>query len=286
MVMIYLALTAGSSRSDDIEKAGEVMQQQQKMQLSRLRKDILDSRSKHKVDTSLTLAKIATIPEDAMSQSRDVDDDDELQDIKVDTDGIEGGGTDDKEDDGLANIKNADDELTQTITLSTIAGDIHINLRPDLSLPSVEYIQSLLQSPEPCTDCRFYRADKPGILQGELTKKFVNEKPTLGKCPDEYKGKTTTDKTDCPDWDKDCGCHGPVMTRGMVGWAGGGTGPDFFINMYKKKATHWENQHTVWGEVVDEDSLDLIDHIFDLEVKEGGTMRMLKEPLHITMSES
>jgi len=50
----------------------------------------------------------------------------------------------------------------------------------------------------------------------------------LGPCPIE----NYVPENECPKHDPDCGCHGPVMTRGMVGWAGGGSGPDFFINTH------------------------------------------------------
>ena len=33
----------------------------------------------------------------------------------------------------------------------------------------------------------------------------------------------------CPSHDPNCGCHGPIMSKGMVGWAGGSAGPDLFI---------------------------------------------------------
>mgnify|MGYP004300881927 CR=1 FL=1 len=33
----------------------------------------------------------------------------------------------------------------------------------------------------------------------------------------------------CPSHDPQCGCHGPIMSKGMVGWAGGSAGPDLFI---------------------------------------------------------
>ena len=43
----------------------------------------------------------------------------------------------------------------------------------------------------------------------------------------------------------------PVIRRGMVAWAGGGGGPDFFIAL----ANHpeWGNGHAVWGQVLPED---------------------------------
>ena len=43
-----------------------------------------------------------------------------------------------------------------------------------------------------------------------------------GKCPSGFEDVAN----DCPEWDKSCGCHGPVMQKGYVGWAAGATGPD------------------------------------------------------------
>jgi hypothetical protein len=34
------------------------------------------------------------------------------------------------------------------------------------------------------------------------------------------------------------------MTKGMVAWAAGESGPDFFMNNYKAKADWWGTQHT------------------------------------------
>ena len=40
----------------------------------------------------------------------------------------------------------------------------------------------------------------------------------------------------------------PVIRRGMVAWAGGGGGPDFFVALAQHP--EWGNGHTVWAEVV------------------------------------
>ena len=75
------------------------------------------------------------------------------------------------------------------------------------------------------------------------------------------------------------------MTKGMVGWAGGGNGPDFFINIYEKPVDWWGQQHTVWGIVEDPESLDLLrNHILQLPVKNGGSMHMLEEPFDFQMA--
>ena len=162
----------------------------------------------------------------------------------------------------------------ETVKLITKLGTIHINLRPDLSLPSVQYIRQIVQSSEPCSKCSFYRAEKPGILQGILQKPNIAPNTILGDCPTEYK---TVKVTECPPHDPNCGCHGPIMTRGMVGWAAGRGGPDFFIDMYKRKADWWANQHTVWGEIVDQGSLDIVMKFFELESHKVGQMTMIND---------
>jgi len=140
--------------------------------------------------------------------------------------------------------------LPKSLTLTTSQGNIEIELRPNQALESVQYIKSLLDSPEPCKRCRFYRAEQRGILQGILKKSNVLPNKVLGTCPDGFK--------DVPK------CHGPLMTRGMVGWAAGEGGPDFFIDNYSRPADWWNNDHTVWGEIVDEESLRVVDSFFDL----------------------
>ncbi len=186
----------------------------------------------------------------------------------------------DEQDDGNEEEEEKDEsgaedegELPATLTLNTIEGEIIINLRPDLSRESVQYIKALLDSPEPCRACRLYRAEQRGILQGILTKEDVPRGITkLGNCP---KGVEV---------EKGEKCHGPMMTRGMVGWAAGEGGPDFFIDNYHKKADWWGNEHTVWGEVIDESSLEVIVGIFDLPTHKEG-LTFLDTPIHIDISE-
>jgi cyclophilin family peptidyl-prolyl cis-trans isomerase len=68
----------------------------------------------------------------------------------------------------------------------------------------------------------------------------------------------------------------------MVGWAGGGGGPDFFINTHKEPVDWWEHQHTVWGQVKDEQSLELIERIYKLPAQ-GQGMRMLNEQIEFSV---
>lgn len=74
---------------------------------------------------------------------------------------------------------------------------------------------------------RFYRVENQLLLQGIISEDSVPKNTILGPCPDYAKYQNHATK--CPAHDPNCGCHGPVMTNGMVGWAGGTGGPDFFI---------------------------------------------------------
>ena len=64
----------------------------------------------------------------------------------------------------------------------------------------------------------------------------------------------------------------------MVGWAGGSNGPDFFINTHKDPVVWWEHQHTVWGQVRDTGSLELMEKIYKLPAKLNG-MTMLEQKI-------
>jgi cyclophilin family peptidyl-prolyl cis-trans isomerase len=130
------------------------------------------------------------------------------------------------------------DSYHGTVILSTAMGDIKIILQPELSPESVAYVHDIAKNG--CDRCAFYRTEKPGIFQGMIKSESIPPITVKGKCPPDDVGT----KQDCPEHDKNCGCHGPIMTKGMVGWAGGGTGPDFFIDTYENPAFFWGNQHT------------------------------------------
>ena len=89
-----------------------------------------------------------------------------------------------------------------------------------------------------------YRAEN-FLIQGRidcapaLAARFPVEK---GPCPADAK---PDEGRKCPAHDPSCGCHGPLMTRGMVGWAGGGAGPDWFVYTGEAPAIQWANDHTV-----------------------------------------
>lgn len=175
-------------------------------------------------------------------------------------------------------------ETTKTkpkfLVLKTTIGDIKITLRPDLSQGSVDYIYKLVESygENRCMHCSFYRAENPGILQGIMENKGVVPTNTVrGSCPPGSENVPN----DCPDWDKHCGCHGPIMTRGSVAWAAGDPGgPDFFIDAYKKPADWWGTQHTNFGFIED---MSLVDSIFELPANREGGMTYLEDPIHFDL---
>jgi hypothetical protein len=168
---------------------------------------------------------------------------------------------------------------TLVLTIADV-GVIRIVLRPDLSQESVDYIRATVQTG--CKRCSLYRAEKPGILQGIVAAADDSHVTKKGSCP---AGDESSTKNDCPAWDQNCACHGPIMTRGMVAWAAGGTGPDFFMDAYPSKATWWGTQHTVFGEIQDAASLQVIDEkIFGMPVHNQGGLTMLDAPLHFEMA--
>lgn len=176
-------------------------------------------------------------------------------------------------------------EQPRVLVLKTTRGDIHIKLRSDLSRESVQHIQQLAENADNCEKCQFYRSEKDLLLQGVMLPKSsipaLAERPPKGKCPPEFANRAQ----DCPKHDPKCGCHGPTMTKGMVGWAGGNTGPNFFINVYKKPVEWWGQQHTVWGLIEDPKSLNIVENrILNLPVdKSGGSMNMLKNKIGFQM---
>lgn len=173
----------------------------------------------------------------------------------------------------------------ETLVLSTDVGDIRIVLRPDLSQESVDYVKQLALVQGACGRCSLYRAEKPGILQGILaakpdTKALPLSTVRKGACPPGYESVAN----ECPEWDGHCGCHGPTMTRGMVGWAAGDTGPDFFIDAYRQPATWWGTQHTVWGELQDDASFAVLDVVWTLPAHVAGELTHLDKPLHFELA--
>jgi cyclophilin family peptidyl-prolyl cis-trans isomerase len=191
-----------------------------------------------------------------------------------------------KDNDVVSEINSASSQSSsqqEVLVLTTEYGKIRILLQPDLSPGSVEYIHKLVESGV-CRRCNFYRAEKPGILQGVMANPSIPINTVRGKCPE---GLEDAVKNDCPDWDQHCGCHGPIMTQGAVGWAGGEAGgPDFFIDHYQEPAKFWGTQHTNFGRIQedDHDSFAVIRRIFDLPVKNQAGMSMIETPIHFDLN--
>ena len=203
------------------------------------------------------------------------------------------------------NISNTPPSPPQGLIIHTHIGDIRIHFTPELAgESSIKYITNVVQSASSkqnssgmilsaetvngrkvtegykCQRCKFYRAEKDLLLQGVMAEpeSIPKNKVQLGPCPDiNY-----IPKNKCPDHDPQCGCHGPIMTAGMVGWAGGGGGPDFFINTFKKPVDWWEMQHTVWGMIRDETSMKVVQSAYDLPVH-GSGMKMLDQEIEISL---
>ncbi len=80
------------------------------------------------------------------------------------------------------------------------------------------------------------------------------------------------------------------MEKGEIGWAGGSSGPDFFIYLGAQPAEHWKHDHTVWGEVADEASIRVAERIAAQpyvadESNFGMKMMVNRLPLVVTVEE-
>jgi cyclophilin family peptidyl-prolyl cis-trans isomerase len=143
------------------------------------------------------------------------------------------------------------DAAIDAVALVTQHGTIRLRLRPEWSASSVAYVR-LLAAHTLCTpQCEFYRVEPGFLLQGSLRARIpANNVTTPGPRP---------------------------MRRGEVGWAGGFSGPDFFIYLGRDPATHWGTDHTVWAEVADAESLAVADEIVALPASptKPGDMHMI-----------
>ena len=172
---------------------------------------------------------------------------------------------------------------SSVVVLSTAHGDISVRFRPDLSPESVAYVREVAEKGK-CAHCSLYRSEGTDILQGIAKTDGIRANTVLGPCPPGAEQGKEEGKEKCPSHDPGCGCHGPVMTRGMVGWAGGGGGPDFFVDTFAEPAVFWRNWHTVWGTVEDEESLAVIGRIHALPKRDQGGMTMLEKDVPFTLS--
>jgi len=166
-------------------------------------------------------------------------------------------------------------DATVTLRFEGI-GDLTIALRPDLSADSASFMRAAAAALCPG---QLYRSES-FLMQGRIA--CDGAVPTVvnkGPCPADTKVDATRH---CPSHDPQCGCHGPIMTRGMVGWAGGSSGPDFFVYTGHDPATHWSHDHTIIGEVAEEESWTTLDMLHRLPAKPGGmTMLVRQVPLKV-----
>ncbi|CAK0807533.1 unnamed protein product [Prorocentrum cordatum] len=171
-------------------------------------------------------------------------------------------------------------------------GSVRIRLRGDLSgKESVDYVRRIGVDPASAVRSgalQFYRAERGLLLQGEMRSSGVQGEERKGPCPPDVDPDVNRKKgRKCFPHDPDCGCHGPIMLPGMVGWAGGaGKGPHFFIYVGDGPNTFWGHDHTVWGQLADEQSMNAVKAVLDLPVSSGGGMRMLKQkvPFELRLS--
>ncbi|KAG1681136.1 hypothetical protein FOA52_015578 [Chlamydomonas sp. UWO 241] len=146
------------------------------------------------------------------------------------------------------------DQSLSIVALRTNHGAIRIQLKPEWSETSAEYLRRLAATPELCTSaCQFYRAEPGFLLQGSM-RAFIPPNSVTKPGP-------------------------KFMERGDFGWAGGSAGPDFFIYLGTQPATHFGHDHTVFGVVADEESLQVAEKIVALpaEAPHPGDMHMLLE---------
>jgi hypothetical protein len=67
-------------------------------------------------------------------------------------------------------------EKAARLHLTTWLGKIIITLTPEFSAESISYIRNVVDVTNGCEQCAFYRAEKPGILQGIMKKKKKKKK--------------------------------------------------------------------------------------------------------------
>ena len=66
------------------------------------------------------------------------------------------------------------------------------------------------------SNVQFHRFEKDLLMQGVMKHSQIPLNTVFGKCPDpQFEVK---DKSKCPKHDPNCGCHGPIMTKGR--WVG------------------------------------------------------------------
>ena len=156
------------------------------------------------------------------------------------------------------------------LVIATALGEVRVRLRRKEAPLAAAFIDAVLAEVEGAGEgegasagLRFYRAEPvpPGWGSKELPDSWDG-----GRWGPPYallQGSLRPARSAVAPAAADAGAAArPVVRRGALAWAGGGGGPDFFIAL----ADHpeWGNGHTVFGEVIEEDLIAVID---------GGVMR-------------
>uniref|UniRef100_A0A7S1FHA2 PPIase cyclophilin-type domain-containing protein n=1 Tax=Noctiluca scintillans TaxID=2966 RepID=A0A7S1FHA2_NOCSC len=179
------------------------------------------------------------------------------------------------------------------ISLSMTAGGQPLSLRlkllPEYSQSSADFLRHAAASH---CDGELYRSELNFVVQGRIscTPEKLPPKVVKGDCP---AGVTTDPNRKCFAHDPDCGCHGPIMYKGMVGWAGGSAGPDFFIYTADMRncevgacpAQHWANDHTVFAEVADSETWHAIEVLYTLPVEPRGGMTFFSDKISLSVDQ-
>jgi cyclophilin family peptidyl-prolyl cis-trans isomerase len=132
----------------------------------------------------------------------------------------------------------------------TVLGTIRVHLLPELAPGSVGELTRMgmlltVSSNGQCSNCRIYRAEQGFLVQG------------IVEAPGAY---VAVPRHPNPPQRK-------VMQRGLVCWAGGGGGPDWFVNMIDQSG--FQDDHLCFGQV-DRAGLEVCEKILRLPVKPKG----------------
>ena len=121
---------------------------------------------------------------------------------------------------------SADDvvELQLNVAASEQILRLRLKLTPQYSESSAAFVKEAAEAS--CVG-ELYRSERGFLVQGKIDCKrhsgHAMTKVVKGGCP---AGVKVDAGRQCPSHDPQCGCHGPIMSHGMVGWAGGSAGPE------------------------------------------------------------
>ena len=129
---------------------------------------------------------------------------------------------------------------------------------------AVAWVEGLLDEHTDCTGCTFYRAEAVPKHWGSLDWPDNYHGGRWGPPYALLQGGLSARGARGPNAPRE---DDPVVRRGMVAWAGGASGPAFFIAL----ADHpeWGRGHTVFADVVGED-MAVVEKIVALPSRTGG----------------